>query len=573
MAATRTKRVNPIGYHRGFTSMRTPALVRAWNWLPAVLAFVLLCIQVWIPWTVPHYVTHDGSSYVYSAIVARDLVFHPDSQYASIYKFRRNAVPNWGTLIVLNIILSFAGIDAAEKLLASIYLCIGFFSFAYAIRSISPESSPWTPLTNFALQNWFLWTGFYNFYLGMALCPFVIGFYIRHASAMTVRRAIIVSAGLVTLFFTHLMAGAIAVLVLGATAVWIFIIGPYLLPAGSRPNPEQFRVGVRQAGLAVAMVMPVVVLMIVFAVSQREPMKFTLTVVDAWSKFPLNIFTTSDGFFGKELFLWPVVLAYIVAALFAMQASEWRTARGGLALAIIVAYAIYLILPDEGLGGAQSKIRFAWAMFVFGGILASSVHRLRPWRTPLALYVSGFLLANLISTTHTLRAYSAAVEDYLSAADGVRHGARLVRVHYATPDIPERYGFRGFMSDPLLKFDSYIAARCHCVDLSDYQAPSHIFPVAFNSTVDRDRQDQLSLGFEYPGTATSEILRWLDASPLGPLDYVFLVADHLSPQGAGVGFPRVLAALRDAGMQVSAKSSSASFVRVYEHRDERKDDR
>src|SRR5260370_2393407 len=96
----------------------------------------------------------------------------------------------------------------------SICLVAGFFAFSYAIRSLAPEASPWTPLTNFLLQTWFLWLGFYNFYLAMVLSPFLIGFYIRHASKLTTRRASLMAARFIALFLPHLIPTTLPIVTL-----------------------------------------------------------------------------------------------------------------------------------------------------------------------------------------------------------------------------------------------------------------------------------------------------------------------------------------------------------------------
>ena len=37
------------------------------------------------------------------------------------------------------------------------------------------------PVLNFLSMTWFLWVGFYNFYLGVALFAVAVGFYIRNS--------------------------------------------------------------------------------------------------------------------------------------------------------------------------------------------------------------------------------------------------------------------------------------------------------------------------------------------------------------------------------------------------------
>ena len=108
----------------------------------------------------------------------------------------RGIVPNWGSSAILGTLVSIGGVNQAEKLLMSCSLLVGFLSIAYAIRSLNPELVPWTPLINVLLQVWFLWLGFYNFYLGMVLCPLVVGYFIRNFHRLTVFRAAAVGVGL-----------------------------------------------------------------------------------------------------------------------------------------------------------------------------------------------------------------------------------------------------------------------------------------------------------------------------------------------------------------------------------------
>jgi hypothetical protein len=528
--------------------------------LPAALAFAILAVQAWIPWSVPHFETQDGSAYVYSAVVARDLVFNPHSVYAPIYEFQRSVVPNWGTTIVLNVILCFVGVDDAEKLLMSLYIVIGFFCFSYCVRSIAPAASPWTPIANFVLQNWLLWTGFYNFYLGTMLGVFVVGWYIRHASHMSARRAVALAIGLIVVFFTHLMAAALTALAVMVIALWIFLGRPMLLPSSPAAGSAQLHSGVRQTGLIVATLLPLVVLFVLFARSSPDTSWRPMTVAETWSE-SMHLFATAAGPWGDQIYLWPVIFAYIVVAIVVMQRAEWETTSGGLALTTIVSLLVFLILPDSGFGGGRAKIRFVWAIFIFGGILAVSVRRLQPFRVPFALYVAGLLIANLIATTHSLRAYSRAVEDYLSAVDEFPPGSRIVRLRYPTSDIPQRYGY-DIRWDPLRHVDGYLAAGCRCIDFAEYQAPNHIFPIVFKASIDRNQQQGWWWNFEAPNRNTADFLDWLFSNSPGPPDYVIVVADHLSPQ-LPPDFPRVMAMLEDFGMQMTPKSRSGEFVRVY----------
>jgi hypothetical protein len=224
-----------------------------------------------------------------------------------------------------------------------------------------------------------------------------------------------------------------------------------------------------------------------------------------------------------------------------------------------VVFLLYLMVPDSGLGGTQVKVRFAWIVFLLGGLLVSSLARLQPLKTPIAIFVSACLTFNLASTAQSVAEYSQAVDDYLSALTAIRPGSTIIRLRYPTPDLPDRYGFHDIGRDPLFHLDAYAAARLGCLDLSDYQAPSADFPVIFKSKVDHEKQFKL-LRLENPSpdeTADLDSIR--HDLPL-PIDYAIVVADESSPAGpvasttAGLG----------AGMRLIAQSPAPPFVRVYQ---------
>jgi hypothetical protein len=524
------------------------ALARIWNRSPAVFSFAILAVQVWIPFSARNFQTGDGSSYVYNAIVARDLLFNPHSPYSSVYQFRHALVPNWGGTILLNIILCFAPPEYAQKFLMSGTILIGFLCVSYLIRSLAPRASPWTPLTNFVLQNFLLWCGMFDFILATMAALLIIGYYTRHAGRMTIRGAAILCAGLVGVFLIHLMGAAIALLGLAVLAIWRWMVEP------ERPDW-------RQVSLVGAVMVPTIVFALAFAASSGKPAAYSIAPFLALAAFPLNMFNTAGGMIGKQSFLWPVVLAAIVLVIWRLSRAEWKSVRGGIAMVAIASFIAYLGVPDQGFGGGQAKERFVLSFFIFGAVLVSAARQFATLRIGLALYVSIFLSLNLIATTHALSAYSAAIGDYLSAVGPVSRGSRILRVNYPTPDLPIRYGYAGLKRDPVLRVDSDVAARCRCIDLTDYQALNYIFPIVMRLDIDLKQQDRLWHDTEKPGHATEET-RWLHENALGRIDYVILVVDRFS-EVSSRNFLSMIANLNEMGMHLTDRSRQSTFVRVY----------
>jgi hypothetical protein len=521
---------------------------RIWNRVPAVLAFALLAFQIAVPWTARHFITQDGPSHLYGATIARDLlVNHGHSVYSSLYTIQRTIVPNWTSTLALGLAESIVGPEYADALLVSTLVLIGFLGLSYANRAFSPTPSLWTPVSNVMIQSWFLSAGFYNFYLGMALLPFVIGFYARNQERLNLIRAIVLGSGLLVLFFTHVMPAAIAILTLLVIGFWISFV---------TVSPAR----IRAFGFLLVAVMPVVLLMAIYAHNSGNTGRFEPQIAKSWNQFPMQILGSSRG---TPLVLTHMLLFYIVAGAVLMRKREWSSIRGGLLMSGLLMFLAYLLLPDKAFGGEALKIRFSWTVFILGGIMASSVSRLRMIRVPLALYLSCLLFANLVSSAKAARTVSRAADDYLVMVDQMPQKSSFVRLRYPTPALPALFGFEGIGWDPLFHLDGLVAAKRRLFDLTDYEAISKLFPVSYKETVGRDQQYGL-WGFEGPEHNSVEVLAWLrDNFPAG-IDFVVLIGDEKSAEASRADMPKMLEYL-DSNMHLAGTSPSG-FVRLYGRR-------
>lgn len=148
------------------------------------LALALLAIQVLIPWVSKFFVTQDGPSHLYTAVVVKDLLLRANSEYAAVYEVAQQMKSNWGTVVLFNLSSALVGVEHAEKLVASICLVVGFAALWYFAGSLDPREVCISPIANFLLNTWFLWMGFYNFYFAMACAPFLVGYYIRYERSL-----------------------------------------------------------------------------------------------------------------------------------------------------------------------------------------------------------------------------------------------------------------------------------------------------------------------------------------------------------------------------------------------------
>jgi hypothetical protein len=538
-------------------------LLQVWHGLPTVLALALLVYQVSVPWLVPHFTTQDGPSHVYSATVLRDLMLHhKTSVYSALYTVQRHVLPNWTSTVVLAAGGAVAGAQHDEQLFIGLAFLIGFLAWCYARRSLAPAESRFTPVANFVYQTWFLWIGFFNFYLGMALLPLAIGWYACREGRLTPRRAAVLALLLLALFATHLIGAAVAMVVVLATAFWVHIAVPLVRgenPGRRRlPTPDRLR----QFGWALLAAAPVVVLMGMFAAHAPAAVKFDSQIAWAWRQFPMHIFLTAGGEAGQRL-LWEVLLGYAGLAVVLFKKQEWASAKGGLVLATLLIFAVYLLVPDRGFGGSEAKIRFSWAVFVLAGLVACSASRLRYLHVPLAIFFAWFGWSNALATQRTASAISHVAADYMAVAGRIAPGSSLVRLRYPTPQLAAQYGYEGAGKDPVFHLDALTAAAGRSLDLSDYEALSRMFPVVFKSYVDAGQLSGL-WSFEGPDPDSDKTLDWINGNFPMPADFVLVVGDVQAAEAQRMGMPHMIGYLDSTMSQVA--SSPHGLFRLYERR-------
>lgn len=517
-----------------------------WSSLPAFLSIAILALQVAAPWTAGAYVTQDGPSHLYTAVVARDLILHPHGIYAAAYDFQHRLTTNWGTIILFNLLLPVFGAARAEAALASLCVLIAFACVTYFRRSLTPSVASLDPMTNFLVNTWFLSVGYYDFYLGMVLCVMLAGFSIRCAAQPSRRQAAALCAGLTALFFIHIIPAALAIMAVAFVVAWRSLRGPW-----------------RDTASLLAATIPAAILLAFFAKGYSRAPLSSPDIESAWDSFPMHVFASARGRAAEEALLVPAMIFVMVAGIIALRRREWASVRLPLAAAALASFAAYLFVPDVGFSGAGSKIRFAWAVFLWGCPVALSGARLRTLRTPLSLYIACFLVAGLATTAILRRNLSPALRAYAGALRDVPEGSTVLRMHYATQAARDRFRFGEIASDPLLHADAWIASQRRFIDLTDYSAPSRVFPIGFRKTFSGEQQQRMySLeGGESAGLGRlKRVLQDLPADPArhDPI-YVVLIGDTGSVETRNSDFTTSTTWLNSNLEPLSEED----FVRVY----------
>ena len=136
---------------------------------------------------------------------------------------------------------------------------------------------------------------------------------------------------------------------------------------------------------------------------------------------------------GNRRYLVGAMFFYMIIGLLAMRRSEWASPKACLFVAGILSFLVYLFTPDSGFGGDAIKIRFVWAIFVFGCLAASTVSAFAPLRVPVAIFTTCFLTATLLQALKiNVRHVSRAAKAYEAALQTIPPGSRFVRLRFPT---------------------------------------------------------------------------------------------------------------------------------------------
>ena len=88
-------------------------------------------------------------------------------------------------------------------------------------------------------------------------------------------------------------------------------------------------------------------------------------------------------------------IGFAAAGIACMKKAEWMSAKGALVLCALCSFVLYLFAPDRGWEGSLIKMRFAWVVVIFSGVVSCTAVRLRRVMPILSLGVAVFVAANL----------------------------------------------------------------------------------------------------------------------------------------------------------------------------------
>jgi len=525
----------------------TGALV---NRLPAASAFWLFALQISLAWRAPHFVTQDGPSDVYGAVVAWDLLTNPQSYYRSFYRLQALPIPNWASTLLLRIFIYLGGMAHAEQVLITFLIIAHFFAFTFACRAFNPAGSlRWSPVAAALIQTFFLTRGYYNFQLGIVIFEVIVGYALKSTGVPGPSRLLILSLSSVALYFTHALSLLVGIVTLVTIMGWAGIV-----------DVSRRKSALKEISWVLQQLTPGILLGISYSVF--APRRVFYWSWSDWRRFPNWVMRVSSGTAGHQTYLFACIVLLFFLAICSMKAHDWRDSRGGLAVSALLMALLALVAPDAAFGGSEIKVRLLWAALILAGILAVSVPVQGVSEILIVTLIAILAGAGVVRIGQVNLRASAFADSYIALLDRIPQRSTIIRLNYMFPVSSQAGLPDDLLMLPFLHLDSYAAGVHGSAELNDYQAILRTFPVVFKPAFSADQQRLLQL-LDAVQIMPPEDLRRLFVSLPVPVDYFVVLGNFATNSGRGTDLAQAVSFIEASGKREVFTGGPLRLVRVY----------
>ena len=476
-------------------------------------------------WTVPWFVTQDGSAHVYNAQILASSG-DPGSPLRDVYTIQWRPIPNWVGHLVLASLVATLPAWSADRIMISITL----ISFAASIlwlrhRVAGTRHVPAAALLAALLAMNITWLfGFTSFLLGACLFAITLGFWWPKRDHLRLGRIAGLSALLVLGYFCHLVS-------LGLTVVGLVVLA-VASPLPEGPAPSRWRRRFARLGPLAASFLPLIPLGLFYLrLAQRagplnplwENLADPLTLASwkarlGWAD-PLTLATKDSlpltervsrvflvfapvAWLGAALLTWGLAAASARLMRRTVRPSGAADRRGWLSLATLLI--VWGVVGPDALGpdhGAYLPQRVVLCGLV--ALVAVVDIDLRRWSGRAA--AAGLVWAVILQ--------SAIIWDYALYCD--RTAGQIIRArdavgcNHRVVVLPARIRSR-FRANPLLHAGNWLGVDSGNVVWNNYETRHYYFPVQFRPGIDRPHPDELEhvAIHDDPGQAADRSRDW-----------------------------------------------------------------
>jgi hypothetical protein len=437
--------------------------VAQWGRFYAIAFLSLWLIQIVPLWILRYFPTQDGPSHLYNAAILANYGQVP--AYRDFYTIHLTAAGNVLSQILLSGLLKAFGAPIGEKILLTIYALLLPASFWWLLTAFSDARETRRAFALFGLvllPNFFLYMGFWNFCLSVALLLLTLGLYWRQRRHWAAASLI----GLATLAFlvysAHLISWVVLAVVVGLSTIVDF--------AGAWREQELGGWARHSLTSFVATVLPAIPALLYFeGADVTEGIKTNLR----GRLWPLCSLSFLHGPGAREFWsarCFAVLVATLLMAALVYRVRAARIHSTDMFLLFSAACALLSVCcPDSVAASTYARDRLSLYAWLFAVFWLAAQH----WQRPVLVLVAVFgcamvlgsaavLLRNDVHRNHQLA-------EFVSIGPFIPPGSTILAIQMAD---------REPIVDPLLHAVDLIALD-GLIDLRNYEASLPYFPTAF----------------------------------------------------------------------------------------------
>ena len=447
-------------------------------WVVLILALTVLYL---IPiWSFHYFPSQDGPSHIANAEVIKDFG-DQERVFDQYYRLNTRPFPNWISHLWLAGWLYLVPPLVAEKLLLSLYVILMPLCIWYLLQAAGHRQPLYLLLAYPFIYHFSLFMGFYNFSLAVPLCILSLGYWWKHREAWTWQRVAILNLCLATTYFSHLVPYLL-----------FYALVPFLAIASLRTRW-------RLLLLNLVSVLPASILGIQyvltsgFSAAAQTPNNlgnFSRLLGELlWLNGLVSFNLVHEKRLGRVLV---VVIAVAIVLGIAHRMWRWHRERTALLesrdyflLPCVIVLGFYFYLPDgvANQGGlVTARMNLLAGLFILPW-LKEDIWKMARWgMTVLAV---GVVLLNWGYFTHRIHLFQPELRAYTAGTD------LLGENDVVMPLIFDKTGPYSGRVQVFTHAMNYYCLENGNINLGNYEAQQHYFPVSFREDFQRPTISQV----------------------------------------------------------------------------------
>ena len=459
------------------------------------LFIALLIAHIALVWLLPYFPSQDGPSHIYNLVILHDLV-NGGKEWGKYFTYDLHLIPNFGFTFLAYPMLHFFSPLVAEKLFISIYMILMGVSTPFFLRTFNKLIFPFAFFVFPVLFNFTLLKGFYSFAVSIPILFISISICWKIYHLHGIYKFVLYNIIGFILFYFHIIPFILFFMTL--------IVVHFLRSTESkRKTFDHIKF--------VATVSPIALNLFLYILNNT---KSTFAETDHLPPFfhyiqlviELFFFSTVNFYKWQTIPVFPVIFLTVLFTYSSFKNIYKRKNQGEhildsekiLLLLTSILVIIYLFAPFRFGGGSLFNERFPWIILI---VLLPLFHipATAFWKRFAPIVIVCAISFNFASNAIGLQQQSSNVKKYMGGLNVSIPKKAFVMTYRPSSKIEWSRPF----VDTLMHGASYYGIFKGCIDIGNYEAERHYFPIKYRENIHKfPSENQISFA--------PETIRWPD---------------------------------------------------------------